>query len=1005
MNIDSVGKVRAPKPGEGQTTLLITDNTRVHAKQGGVSHNFQLLYKADATNQDLFAKAVQPLLDLFIAGFNTCIIIYGESGSGKSYTMAGEQGPNSQPGLVPYAINYTMSELQTKAMGLRGSIEDPQLSGRVDGDVYRLLLYQFEIYNEVITDLMANRGAISGRGRYAMELEHSAGEGTYIKNLEYERCRTPSEALSAFWQSWQSRNVSVADFGPVKNFSTVVFQMDLTMMTTENPLPNRSKFTVVKMPGMEKLSEDLSRTRLREGPTLSKSVVAFNQLTADLARQQEPERVINYGDSKLTSILEEMLGGNCKTRVICCLPPNNQNPDVMAAVLSGCGLLTEVRNYPILNDSLAQDLVTQYRARVDASLQHGGLDLGGKGGAGMLSRSELQDQLLKITTDNTQLRERNDRLFQRLEQVQEKLTDLAKSKSELSAKLVASEEEKLKVSKGLVELQLENNRLSEEYEAENFELKNKILSLENQLVEFELERDKFSRDNDVNTQHTKHLENSRKQIADEFVSLKQKMSDLEKDHDRQVKRNNEMRSELAKLIDTEAALLDLRHNVDKQREVEDAAVKELERARSLLNDPETAKHLSKKKEEKHREKDVATEVREMREQRHGGTVKEAGQRSNPGTLDTRNDLLGNYKLVSMDDDVVKKMKSVYDDQTKNLERSLIQLRSQLAAAYETIKSANKKCAEQSTSLITAQEGYKRAKDENIQLQQQIKESNQDYRKRMWKYVQDIAEFMDENKGEKNPKTRESMKKYIDGMMKEMKTAFRSREEQLSNTARNNRKLAKTIMARHEKLLISYRSLREQLETIKIATDKQSGSSDLAGAQIVPMVQYPIELGQDESALVIDEKELQSALSIELSQLRQAMGRTKGELKATRMELERLKSRDKFPPPTTLRDILPNKSSNALPSIHSNAHDYAKTSQANAEKERAELLTRATVAEQQIVEQQEYINSHLTRYKQEINRLRRILSENGIKANSSEEDPLIYSQRYGGKVLNPLGYKS
>jgi len=36
-------------------------------------------------------------------------------------------------------------------------------------------------------------------------------------------------------------------------------------------------------------------------------------------------------------------------------------------------------------------------------------------------------------------------LFQRLEQIQDKLTEIAKSKSELSAKLVTSEEEKLKV--------------------------------------------------------------------------------------------------------------------------------------------------------------------------------------------------------------------------------------------------------------------------------------------------------------------------------------------------------------------------------------------------------------------------------------------------------------------------------------------------------------------------------------------------------------------------------
>ena len=65
-------------------------------------------------------------------------------------------------------------------------------------------------------------------------------------------------------------------------------------MTDENPLPNRSTFTIVRLPGAEKLSEDLSRTRVREGPTLSKSIVAFNKLTSDLARQQEPRRVINY---------------------------------------------------------------------------------------------------------------------------------------------------------------------------------------------------------------------------------------------------------------------------------------------------------------------------------------------------------------------------------------------------------------------------------------------------------------------------------------------------------------------------------------------------------------------------------------------------------------------------------------------------------------------------------------------------------------------------------------
>lgn len=63
---------------------------------------------------------------------------------------------------------------------------------------------------------------------------------------------------------------------------------------------------------------------------------------------------IFFSDSKLTALLEDILGGNCKTRMICCLPPMYNRPEVMSAVLTGCGLLSQVKNYPIINDCLAQ---------------------------------------------------------------------------------------------------------------------------------------------------------------------------------------------------------------------------------------------------------------------------------------------------------------------------------------------------------------------------------------------------------------------------------------------------------------------------------------------------------------------------------------------------------------------------------------------------------------------------------------------------------------------------
>lgn len=52
--------------------------------------------------------------------------------------------------------------------------------------------------------------------------------------------------------------------------------------------------------------------------------------------------------------MEDIIGGNCKTRVICCLKPSVNRPEILSGVLNGCGMLAQVKNYPIINDCLAQ---------------------------------------------------------------------------------------------------------------------------------------------------------------------------------------------------------------------------------------------------------------------------------------------------------------------------------------------------------------------------------------------------------------------------------------------------------------------------------------------------------------------------------------------------------------------------------------------------------------------------------------------------------------------------
>ncbi|XP_077841073.1 coiled-coil domain-containing protein 78 isoform X29 [Macaca mulatta] len=58
-------------------------------------------------------------------------------------------------------------------------------------------------------------------------------------------------------------------------------------------------------------------------------------------------------------------------------------------------------------------------------------------------------------------------------------------------------------------------------------------------------------------------------------------------------------------------------------------------------------------------------------------------------------------------------------------------------------------------------------------------------------------------------------------------------------------------------------------------------------------------------------------------------------------------------------------------IHQKLRDFSRSTQAELERERAQLLVRATVAEEQLSELQEYVDQHLGRYKQEILRLRKL----------------------------------
>ena len=144
MNIEVLARVRPSKHGE-QLSLNIA-GTRIQAGDG-TGHIFGSVYKPESLTHDIFRDAFSPLVELFIAGYNVCVLVFGETGSGKSYSLAGEK--NSKAGLIPLIINSVFTRIKSeRSSGRDVRVQRNDLN---DGVVF----VQFvEVYNEKLRDLL-----------------------------------------------------------------------------------------------------------------------------------------------------------------------------------------------------------------------------------------------------------------------------------------------------------------------------------------------------------------------------------------------------------------------------------------------------------------------------------------------------------------------------------------------------------------------------------------------------------------------------------------------------------------------------------------------------------------------------------------------------------------------------------------------------------------------------------------------------------------------------------
>jgi hypothetical protein len=515
LNIE--GKVLALKPPN-------SGGQKVHG-------NFDFIYEMESTDEDIFHRSISPLIkSRLLEGYSVCLIFLGSSKSMKTESLGGQttEGNHSDSGGI----------FRCTVGGLYEALHQKQYSVNVTA---------YEIFKETINDLLS-------QSQRAIALGYEDTFGLSPSNLESKTVQSAGDAMGAFQRAWSRRNGTSTDFGPAIDFTSFVFNMDISitrraanaMVTGPNANAEvlQSRLMMVDLPCTDRLREDPSVLRLREGSALNTSLINLNIVTESLKGGSAASVTFApYRSSKLTSVLHEAIGGNMNTLAIAVVSHGQYEESKQAMLLARN--LSGIRNFPVSNGATTLGLLNRYRSEIQklfTEVDNGGgvktkgvVMSGAKDGEDGQYQEELQAKLhdlegkvVRTNLDKLKIQEDHDKVFEKLSQFRVQFSSLVDKNQVLQTDLISSEEEKLKVSKALLDTKISHQSLMEKAEQEKYELVTRLLNAENDIMELELReqtREETSKDlkEKLDSENEKRMEHGTQVVTlKEAVDLKDK---------------------------------------------------------------------------------------------------------------------------------------------------------------------------------------------------------------------------------------------------------------------------------------------------------------------------------------------------------------------------------------------------------------------------------------------------------------------------------------------------
>lgn len=323
------------------------------------SYAFDKVFGPSTSTSEIYNSSIRPIVHASVDGYHGSVFAYGQTSTGKTYTM---QGTRKDPGVVPLAVEDLFKYITMRNADVNYNRE------------FLLRVSYMEIYNEQINDLLATSvSASSSRGKLGgpraassqIRIFENKNEGVVIRGLKEEIVTSPKQVYQLIATGEANRQTGSTSLNKHSSRSHSIFRVVIESRAKQHvstynvSKPNNDKMSdiesvssagsdlnkpirisslsLVDLAGSESVKATGSQgERLKEGQYINKSLMTLGHVIFKLSERADATshgehkfgnsyQHIPYRDSKLTRLMQMSLSGNAQICIVCNVSPSMKN--------------------------------------------------------------------------------------------------------------------------------------------------------------------------------------------------------------------------------------------------------------------------------------------------------------------------------------------------------------------------------------------------------------------------------------------------------------------------------------------------------------------------------------------------------------------------------------------------------------------------------------------------------------------------------------------------------